>query len=154
MTLRHSAADLAARLLFRSSGSGALFNSRLPANSRTLVCALFMIPTIAGALGFLLAPTDAYVGRCVRPTRAPSFAVLRRLMQPIFSQVDLLLPDRLVPGNLRAQSQSDHQQHRRPDQEDDHDSHDLARRLHRVRPARFSVLAGHSTDSSFSPPPQ
>jgi hypothetical protein len=32
---------------------------------RTLVCMLFMLPTIAGALGFLLAPNDAYVGRLI-----------------------------------------------------------------------------------------
>lgn len=46
-------------------GLGALCNSYMPHNSRTLVCALFMLPTIAGALGFLLAPTDAYVGRLI-----------------------------------------------------------------------------------------
>ncbi|WWD20820.1 hypothetical protein CI109_105297 [Kwoniella shandongensis] len=45
--------------------AGALINERLPKNSRTIVCALFMLPTIAGALGFLLAPTDAYVGRLI-----------------------------------------------------------------------------------------
>jgi hypothetical protein len=46
-------------------GLGALANRYMPHNSRTLVCALFMLPTIAGALGFLLAPTDAYVGRLI-----------------------------------------------------------------------------------------
>ena len=46
-------------------GLGALANAYMPANSRTLVCAFFMLPTIAGALGFLLAPTDAYVGRLI-----------------------------------------------------------------------------------------
>lgn len=46
-------------------GSGALINERMPKNSRTLVCALFMLPTIGGALGFLLAPTNAYVGRLI-----------------------------------------------------------------------------------------
>jgi len=46
-------------------GSGALLNGRLPKNSRTIVCALFMLPTIAGSLGFLLAPTKAYVGRLI-----------------------------------------------------------------------------------------
>ena len=46
-------------------GCGALINDRLPKNSRTLVCAAFMLPTIGGALGFLLAPTDAYVGRLI-----------------------------------------------------------------------------------------
>ncbi|KAK8850644.1 hypothetical protein IAR55_004563 [Kwoniella newhampshirensis] len=45
--------------------AGALINERLPANSRTYVCALFMLPTIAGALGFLLAPTNAYIGRLI-----------------------------------------------------------------------------------------
>jgi predicted MFS family arabinose efflux permease len=45
--------------------AGALINERLPSNSRTWVSALFMLPTIAGALGFLLAPTDAYVGRLI-----------------------------------------------------------------------------------------
>ncbi|KFY45574.1 hypothetical protein V495_02905 [Pseudogymnoascus sp. VKM F-4514 (FW-929)] len=46
-------------------GLAALCNRYMPNNSRTLVCALFMIPTIAGALGFLLAPADAYVGRLI-----------------------------------------------------------------------------------------
>lgn len=46
-------------------GAGALINERLPKNSRTIVCGLFMLPTIAGALGFLLAPTHAYVGRLI-----------------------------------------------------------------------------------------
>ncbi|KAI9326368.1 major facilitator superfamily transporter [Zopfochytrium polystomum] len=46
-------------------GLGALANKHMPENSRTLVCALFMLPTIAGALGFLLAPTNAYVGRLI-----------------------------------------------------------------------------------------
>lgn len=44
---------------------GAICNQYLPKNSRTLVSALFMLPTIAGALGFLLAPNDAYVGRLI-----------------------------------------------------------------------------------------
>ncbi|KAK5626025.1 hypothetical protein RRF57_001741 [Xylaria bambusicola] len=44
---------------------GAVCNAYLPKNSRTLVSALFMIPTIAGALGFLLAPNDAYIGRLI-----------------------------------------------------------------------------------------
>lgn len=46
-------------------GLGALANAYMAPNSRTLVCALFMLPTIAGALGFLLAPDDAYVGRLI-----------------------------------------------------------------------------------------
>lgn len=46
-------------------GLGALANKYMPPNSRTLVCAIFMVPTMAGALGFLLAPTDAYVGRLI-----------------------------------------------------------------------------------------
>ncbi|KAI3328150.1 major facilitator superfamily domain-containing protein [Ustulina deusta] len=46
-------------------GLGAICNQYLPKNSRTLVCALFMLPTIAGALGFLLAPDDAYIGRLI-----------------------------------------------------------------------------------------
>lgn len=46
-------------------GLGALANRYMPANSRTFVCAIFMIPTLAGALGFLLAPDDAYVGRLI-----------------------------------------------------------------------------------------
>lgn len=45
--------------------AGAVTNHYLPNNYRTLVCALFMLPTIAGSLGFLLAPTDAYVGRLI-----------------------------------------------------------------------------------------
>ncbi|KXJ91625.1 allantoate permease [Microdochium bolleyi] len=44
---------------------GAIANKYMPQNSRTLVCALFMLPTIAGALGFLLAPANAYVGRLI-----------------------------------------------------------------------------------------
>lgn len=46
-------------------GLGAFVNGRLPKNSRTYVCMLFMLPTIAGALGFLLAPENAYVGRLI-----------------------------------------------------------------------------------------
>ncbi|KAF9074584.1 major facilitator superfamily domain-containing protein [Rhodocollybia butyracea] len=46
-------------------GLGAILNARLPRNSRTLVCMLFMLPTIAGTLGFLLAPQDAHAGRLV-----------------------------------------------------------------------------------------
>jgi hypothetical protein len=45
--------------------AGALLNERLPKNSRTIVCALFMLPTISGALGFLLAPQKAYVARLI-----------------------------------------------------------------------------------------
>ncbi|KAE8358711.1 MFS allantoate transporter [Aspergillus caelatus] len=44
---------------------GAIGNNYLPSNSRTVVSALFMLPTIAGSLGFLLAPQDAYVGRLI-----------------------------------------------------------------------------------------
>ncbi|KND86848.1 Nonribosomal peptide synthetase 8 [Tolypocladium ophioglossoides CBS 100239] len=44
---------------------GALANKHMPNNCRTLICAMFMLPTIAGALGFLLAPSDAYVGRLI-----------------------------------------------------------------------------------------
>ncbi|KAM0715236.1 hypothetical protein Q7P37_008734 [Cladosporium fusiforme] len=46
-------------------GLGALANKYMPPNSRTFVCAIFMLPTLAGALGFLLAPDDAYVGRLI-----------------------------------------------------------------------------------------
>ncbi|KLU82819.1 hypothetical protein MAPG_01887 [Magnaporthiopsis poae ATCC 64411] len=46
-------------------GLGALANRFMPNNCRTLVCAMFMVPTIGGALGFLLAPPDAYVGRLI-----------------------------------------------------------------------------------------
>jgi hypothetical protein len=46
-------------------GLGAVCNAYMPKNSRTLICALFMLPTIAGAFGFLLAPADAYVGRLI-----------------------------------------------------------------------------------------
>ncbi|KFY70546.1 hypothetical protein V499_09087 [Pseudogymnoascus sp. VKM F-103] len=46
-------------------GLAAVCNRYMPKNSRTIICALFMIPTIAGALGFLLAPTNAYVGRLI-----------------------------------------------------------------------------------------
>lgn len=46
-------------------GLGALANQYMPPNSRTLICAMFMLPTICGALGFLLAPADAYVGRLI-----------------------------------------------------------------------------------------
>ncbi|CAG8901767.1 unnamed protein product [Penicillium egyptiacum] len=44
---------------------GGYANQYMPKNSRTMVCALFMVPTIAGALGFLLAPDNAYVGRLI-----------------------------------------------------------------------------------------
>ncbi|CAI7593349.1 major facilitator superfamily domain-containing protein [Penicillium manginii] len=44
---------------------GAVINQYLPKNSRTWVSALFMLPTIAGGLGFLLAPDDAYVARLI-----------------------------------------------------------------------------------------
>lgn len=44
---------------------GAVVNKYMPPNSRTIVCIMFMMPTIAGALGFLLAPHDAYVGRLI-----------------------------------------------------------------------------------------
>ncbi|KAI5899790.1 MFS general substrate transporter [Schizophyllum commune H4-8] len=46
-------------------GLGAYLNDRLPKNSRTLVCMLFMLPTIGGTLGFLLAPQNANVGRLI-----------------------------------------------------------------------------------------
>lgn len=46
-------------------GLGAICNRYLPTNSRTLICAAFMLPTIGGALGFLLAPEDAYIGRLI-----------------------------------------------------------------------------------------
>ncbi|KIK65264.1 hypothetical protein GYMLUDRAFT_39623 [Collybiopsis luxurians FD-317 M1] len=46
-------------------GLGAILNGRLPPNSRTYVCMLFMLPTIAGTLGFLLAPQDAVAGRLI-----------------------------------------------------------------------------------------
>ncbi|KAI1478051.1 MFS general substrate transporter [Daldinia eschscholtzii] len=46
-------------------GLGAVVNKYMPPNSRTMVSALFMLPTIAGGLGFLFAPTDAYVGRLI-----------------------------------------------------------------------------------------
>lgn len=46
-------------------GLGAIVNKYMPPNSRTLVCAAFMLPTIGGALGFLLAPDDAYVARLI-----------------------------------------------------------------------------------------
>lgn len=44
---------------------GAVANHFAPPNTRTLVCAAFMLPTIGGALGFLFAPADAYVGRLI-----------------------------------------------------------------------------------------
>ncbi|GAB1733347.1 hypothetical protein NU195Hw_g7532t1 [Hortaea werneckii] len=44
---------------------GAVANHFAPKNSRTLVAGAFMLPTIAGGLGFLLAPDDAYVGRLI-----------------------------------------------------------------------------------------
>ncbi|KAK7047621.1 hypothetical protein VNI00_006389 [Paramarasmius palmivorus] len=46
-------------------GLGAFLNGRLPNNSRTLVCMLFMLPTIGGTLGFLLAPQHAVAGRLI-----------------------------------------------------------------------------------------
>lgn len=44
---------------------GATMERYGPKNSRCLICAIFMLPTIAGALGFVLAPHDAYVGRLI-----------------------------------------------------------------------------------------
>ncbi|CAI7627616.1 unnamed protein product [Penicillium pancosmium] len=44
---------------------GAVADKYMPKNSRTLLAALFMLPQTAGALGFLLAPVDAYVGRLI-----------------------------------------------------------------------------------------
>ncbi len=45
---------------------GALVNSRLkPNEGRCITCGIFMLPTIAGALGFLLAPEKAYVARLI-----------------------------------------------------------------------------------------
>lgn len=44
---------------------GAVLNKYMPKNSRTIVCAVFMLPTIAGSLGFLLAPTHAYAARLI-----------------------------------------------------------------------------------------
>lgn len=44
---------------------GAVANHYAPKNYRTIVGAAFMLPTIAGGLGFLLAPDDAYVGRLI-----------------------------------------------------------------------------------------
>lgn len=44
---------------------GAILNNRMAKNSRTIVCAIFMLPTIAGGLGFLLAPTHSYIGRLI-----------------------------------------------------------------------------------------
>ncbi|KAF2972556.1 hypothetical protein GQX73_g902 [Xylaria multiplex] len=46
-------------------GLGAACSHYMPKNCRTLASAIFMIPTISGALGFLLAPADAYVGRLI-----------------------------------------------------------------------------------------
>ncbi|KAF5364832.1 hypothetical protein D9757_011269 [Collybiopsis confluens] len=46
-------------------GLGAVINDRLPTNSRTYVCVLFMLPTIAGTLSFLFAPQHAVVGRLI-----------------------------------------------------------------------------------------
>ncbi|KAI5478368.1 hypothetical protein MNV49_005219 [Pseudohyphozyma bogoriensis] len=44
---------------------GTWLNNRLPKNSRTTVSILFMIPAVAGLLGFLLAPVHASVGRLI-----------------------------------------------------------------------------------------
>ncbi|ORX38049.1 major facilitator superfamily domain-containing protein [Kockovaella imperatae] len=44
---------------------GAYLNGRLPKNSRTIVCALCMLPTIAGGIGFIAAPEHAYIGRLI-----------------------------------------------------------------------------------------
>ena len=44
---------------------GAIANHYAPNNWRTMVAAFFMLPTIAGGFGFLLAPADAYVGRLI-----------------------------------------------------------------------------------------
>ncbi|KAI5478369.1 hypothetical protein MNV49_005220 [Pseudohyphozyma bogoriensis] len=44
---------------------GAWINNKLPPNSRTIVSAMFMIPTIAGTLGFLLVPEQKHVARLI-----------------------------------------------------------------------------------------
>ncbi|KAI1337568.1 major facilitator superfamily domain-containing protein [Xylariaceae sp. FL0016] len=46
-------------------GLGYLTNKYMPPNSRTIVGAIYMLPTIAGSLTMLLAPTDAYIGRLI-----------------------------------------------------------------------------------------
>ena len=44
--------------------SSAIFlNEKLPGQTRLLICAAYMVPTAAGALGFLLAPSEAHIGR-------------------------------------------------------------------------------------------
>lgn len=46
-------------------GMATIANAYMPPNNRTTICIIFMLPTIAGALGFLLAPNDAYVARLI-----------------------------------------------------------------------------------------
>jgi len=107
-------------------GLGALCNDRMPKNSRTYVCAVFMLPTIAGALGFLLAPDDAYVGRliCLYAWIPWSPAGKPVMLTPV-SQ----LPHWLLPGLLRPLLVAHHVQHRRAIQKDDRVGDDLVRRM-------------------------
>lgn len=71
-------------------GLGAILNGRLPRNSRTIVCMVFMLPTIVGCLGFLLAPTKAYGGRLVCFYLTGSYQVCYRLFEVAI--VNLFLP--------------------------------------------------------------
>jgi len=109
-------------------GLGAMANRYLPKNSRTLICALFMLPTIAGALGFLLAPTTAYVGRLIC-----LYVPLQRLSS-ILTDIPQL-PNRLLPSLFRALSLPRNIQHWRPIQKNDRLRYDLVRCLrwqHRI----------------------
>lgn len=103
---------------------GAVANRYMPPNSRTVVCCLFMLPTIAGALGFLLAPDDAYVGRLI------CLYALPQLSSPnptVKSSLTSQLPNRLLPSLLRYQPLPRNKQHRRAIQKNDRLGNDLVR---------------------------
>lgn len=65
LTICYDVPNSLTNLFLLSPPISAYINGRLPPNSRTLVCILFMLPTIGGTLGFLLAPQEAHVGRLI-----------------------------------------------------------------------------------------
>lgn len=121
-------------------GLGALANRYLPRNSRTLVCALFMLPTIAGALGFLLAPTTSYVGRLI--------CLYVILPVPPYMTNTSQLSHRLLPSLLRNLPLACNIQHRRAIQKNDRVRDDLVWGLHRQH--RIAVLLQDLTSAYIS----
>lgn len=84
-----------------------------------------MLPTISGALGFLLAPVDAYVGRLICLYVLP----LQILAETILTNSQL--PYRLIPSLLRHRPNPNHIQHRRDQQAASLHGYDLGRSMRR-----------------------